>query len=254
MPPRQLSLRFVLAACLVPTAAAHADPIALSYHVTVFQRHDFDVPLSERRWVPIDPIQFELSFTFDSDMTGQFRSSSTGQRHAVTEFGEPTFTPSFSGIPLRGAGVAGGTRGAATRVSNSVTTEFGLYQEALAVEQWVSEDAFTFATLSIQLRAELWPPLAPDAFGNLEDFLGAMRSSRVQFYFADLSATKNFDASGQALAPTFTGTSASFFGSAVPIDASPVPEPTTVLMVGAGIGCVVRRALTRGLSRPTRRS
>lgn len=253
MPTRPLSILVLLVALLVPIPAAHADPVSLRYHVTVFQRHDFDLPVSERRWVPIDPVQFELSFTFDSAMTRQFRSSPAGQRHAVTDFGEPTFTPSFSEIPLEGAGVAGGTRNAATRVNNSLTTEFGVGQEALAVEQWGTENASGFTMLSIQLRADLWPLLALDAFGDLDDFLRAMRSSRVQFYFADLSATKNFDQFGQALEPTFTTTSASFFGSAVPIDASPVPEPTTVLLVGAGLACAARRAVRGGRGRPTPR-
>ena len=162
MKPRPLAvLAFALAAGLALEGRAVAEPVTLSYIVTVNQRHDLTVPVDQWHWEFVDPIVFRLSMTFDTAVTNTIVS-----RDFTTNFFGPAF---FSPVPLRGAGATQGETDAYTRIDNF---EFGSPpQRALAGSDlaWQSNNTVDQGSLrgNYLLSPHVQPPLAAGAAGDV---------------------------------------------------------------------------------------
>jgi PEP-CTERM motif-containing protein len=211
---RLLPVCAVATSFLGTTASVYADPITLGYHVIVSQTTNLSFPAQP--WVPIDPIIFNLSMTFDGEVTAhsvtlpEDPSDESAQFHWVTNFGPAAFSP----VPLPGAEVNSGP--GHTAIFNSIVG--GQPDQIAGASQNVRPGG------SIQLFARgLHPALAAGEFGTLDTFLRAMNSSHVEFFFA--------------------GTAVAFSGRADAVDASlsAVPEPGTMMLVGTALAASALR-------------
>jgi hypothetical protein len=214
----RLPILFMLVVPLLSSRTAYADPITLHYEVTVDKRMDVQ---GANPWIPIDPITFQLTMTFDGDETGRGVTLSeppddaSAQSHWVTHFGPAT----FSEVPLPGGERLAGGQGF-TRIFNSMLGSLP-FQGAQAGTE------VTGTTLLLITRGGLVPPLAPGEFGTLDTFLRAMGGSNIEFFYSN--------------GPAFGG-----FASAVEI-ADPVPEPGTLTLVGTTVFLTALRRRRRSL-------
>jgi len=226
---RQLAYVLFAATICTPAVPASADPIDLVYRVNVFQRLDFTRPVSDWRWDAITPVSFGLSVRFDAGVLSERASVQPDGRYLFTYFG----APDVSDVPLSGAGYTGGRHIAETRLLNA-TIGGTLHQEALTVDQF-SDDR---GSRSLQLlKFPLDSQIPAGQFGTLADFLNAMRSPTLSFYFADLAY--GHDPQGNI---TYLPGSADYFGNVSLLNGqpSPVPEPATMTLVALGIGAMLR--------------
>jgi hypothetical protein len=198
------------------TASVYADPITVRYHVIVDQTIESRLPTQP--WVPIDPISFDLSMTFDGEVTGHSvtlpddPSDERAQFHWVTNFGPAAFSP----VPLPGAPVGAGPGN--TVIFNSIVN--GQSAQVARASQNLG-----FGNVQLTARG-LHPSLAPGEFGTLDTFLRAMNSSNLEFFFAGTG-------------PFFSGRAAAFDVSA------PVPEPGTMMLVGSVLAASALRRRRR---------
>jgi len=207
-----------------------AEPIALSYRVTVTHRAD----IQTRTPVEIAPIKFHLSVLFDSAVTDRFVIKSddpddlpfTGELRTL--FGDPH----ISGVPTE-LGVLPDTAGG---FAHSIERRFGDWSRA----DWTSSSAELYAARNRRVRqtnfstwTSLWDTSNETVTGNAtaRSFLALLTHPH---FFHEYSA---FDLREERYLPQ----SVRYEGFATLDSGAAVAEPSTAILVVSGLAAAAFR-------------
>jgi PEP-CTERM motif len=206
-----------------------AEPITLNYQVSVGFRHDFTLPPTQWHSEPISPVTFPLSMTFEPAVTRTL----VGEGFSMAFFGFPQYSP----VPLSGAGLP-----AHRPNGGSFIVNFGSEQAAYADGFLADSTDDTVSLRGPRLFADLHSALPPGSSGDPATFIAAMQSPGLQFFFFDYAFDWRDSSGNRRDQPIYAPNSAGFSGTATFLNAATVPEPATVVLVGAALAAVAARA------------
>jgi hypothetical protein len=205
-----VGLFVVLAIC---PSLASAEPVTLLFDVTVTERARYGGGPAQS----IDPIDFTFGMRFDNTVTGGL-------------FG----TPSFDLVPL----VADGPNLAEPLRNGWVIEERTATQRSVSIG---GNNQVPFGQSFLRMERTETGPLAPAqlAAPRFTGLIDTLMSGPLSFNYESFRAFETPDASGNI----FTANSFSYFGTAT-LRSLSVPEPSTVLLIGAGALLFLRRRRT----------